>query len=122
MDMKMKIAHYAGILLAVGALSGCMNSPKPIYSWDNYQATVYEYYKMDIGVEEQIAALKEDIEKAKAKGLPVPPGLHAHLGMLYVNSGRPELARTEFSEEKAQFPESAPFMDFLLKKMQGGAK
>ena len=118
----MKMIHQASILLAVGLLSGCMNSPKPIYSWNNYQATVYEYYKMDVGAEEQIAALKNDIEKASAKGLPVPPGLHAHLGMLYVNSGRPELAAAEFSEEKALFPESAPFMDFLLKKMKGSAK
>lgn len=118
----MKRVCYAGVLLAVGMLSGCMSGSKPIYSWDNYQATVYEYYKMDIGAEEQIAALKEDIEKAKANGLPVPPGLHAHLGMLYVNSGHPELAAAEFSEEKVLFPESAPFMDFLLKKMKGSAK
>ncbi|MBK5144496.1 DUF4810 domain-containing protein [Budviciaceae bacterium BWR-B9] len=118
----MKLGYKAGLLLVAAVLGGCMNAPKPIYSWDNYQDTVYEYYKLETGPEEQIAALKVAIEKAKAKDLPVPPGLHAHLGLLYSNTGHPELAGSEFEAEKVLFPESAPFMEFLQKKLKGGKK
>lgn len=54
--------------------------------------------------------------------MPVPPGLHAHLGMLYGNTGHTDLAMAEFNTEKAAFPESAPFMDFLMSKDKGAFK
>ncbi len=116
----MNIIRSVFILLVVTILNGCASGPKPLYSWNEYQPVVYEYYALDMGPQEQIEILKKDIEKARAKALPVPPGLHAHLGMLYINTGHPELAKTEFEQEKRLFPESTQFMDFLLKKMQGG--
>jgi hypothetical protein len=45
----------------------------------------------------------------------VAPGVYAQLGMLYVESGRGELAAKAFNEEKEHFVESTQFMDFLLK-------
>ena len=83
----MKLTQKISLLLAASVLAGCATAPKPIYHWDNYQSTVYEYYKSDASPEQQIAALKESIEKSRAQGLPVPPCLHAHLGMLYGNTG-----------------------------------
>ncbi len=118
----MKLLKKISLLLAVAVLAGCVTAPKPIYNWDNYQSTIYEYYKSNETPEQQIAALKENIEKSQVKGLPVPPGLHAHLGMLYANTGHPELAMAEFNTEKATFPESAPFMDFLMSKDKGAFK
>lgn len=115
----MKLTQKIPLLLAAAVLAGCATTPKPIYHWDNYQSTVYEYYKSDESPEQQIAALKENIEKSRATGLPVPPGLHAHLGMLYANTGKPESAMAEFNTEKTTFPESAPFMDFLMSKDKG---
>ncbi|MHA7846443.1 DUF4810 domain-containing protein [Serratia sp. D1N4] len=112
-----------GVLLAATLLGGCATPEKPLYNWDGYQKTVYQYYQQDASSpEEQIASLKEILEKSRAKGQAVPPGLHAHLGMLYVKTGRTELAMAEFSTEKSLFPESAPFMDFLMSKDKGSFK
>ena len=54
-------------------------------------------------------------DRAKAKNKPVPPGLHAQLGLLYVDTSRPDLAFQQFNAEKNQFPESAAYMDFLMR-------
>lgn len=119
----MKFVRHSGLLLAVALLAGCATAPKPLYSWDNYQSTIYQYYQLgETGPEQQIATLKASIEKSRSKGLPVPPGLHAHLGMLYSNTGQMDLAMAEFEAEKAQYPESATFMDFLTHKNKGAIK
>lgn len=55
----MKLLKKISLLLAVTVLAGCATAPKPIYNWDNYQSTIYEYYKSNETPEQQIAALKE---------------------------------------------------------------
>ncbi|WP_227317279.1 DUF4810 domain-containing protein [Cedecea davisae] len=104
-------------------LAGCAaKAPTQIYKWDNYQDTVYKYYSQDANPQEQIAALQQLIEKAKASSKPVPPGVHAHLGMLYSNTGKMDLAMTEFNSEKRAFPESATYIDFLTSKNKSALK
>ena len=49
---------------------------------------------------------------------PVPPGFHAHLGYLYYQLGKADAARQELQTEKAEFPESAVFMDRLLANLE----
>lgn len=111
------------LLVAAAVLTGCASEPQTIYHWEKYQPTLYEYYQQDkVSPEEQIASLKESIEKAKAKNKPVPPGLYAQLGLLYANTGHDVEARQQFETEKAHFPESASFMDFLLSKNKGNIK
>lgn len=44
----------------------------------------------------------------------MPPGWHAHLGYLYYQVGKSDQARQELMTEKAEFPESAVFVDRLL--------
>lgn len=106
-----------GLITLLLLLAGCStNANKSLYNWDNYQTTVYQYYQGDKGgPEEQIASLKESIEKSRATNKAVPPGLHAQLGLLYANTGHTDLAFQEFNTEKSLFPESATYMDFLLK-------
>ncbi|NRN27953.1 DUF4810 domain-containing protein [Photorhabdus heterorhabditis] len=109
-----------GLLLAATVLVGCVNQPKTIYEWGQYEPTIYQYYQQDkMGFEEQLQALQQVIEKAKAKAKPVPPGLHAQMGLLYSKTGRVSEAFHQFEAEKTLFPESAPFMDFLLSKNKG---
>lgn len=113
----------SGLAMLLLLLAGCATQPKPIYNWDNYQATVYQYYQSDkVSQEEQIASLKESIEKSRATNKLVPPGLHAQLGLLYANTGHADQAFQEFNTEKTLFPESAAYMDFLLKKNKGSIK
>ena len=109
--------------LMVIALAGCAKQePKKIYQWENYQDTLYSFYSSDVAPEAQIGALQEIVEKAKAVAKPVPPGLHAQLGMLYSKTGKMDLAMVEFNKEKTIFPESAPYIDFLTRKDKGSLK
>lgn len=111
----MRTKLLLGMVVAI-LLSGCVSQPKPLYNWDGYQTTVYQYYQQtETRSQEQIEALKKNVEMSKAKGTSVPPGLHAHLGLLYSLTGAIDLAMTEFITEKALYPESAAYMDFLMK-------
>jgi hypothetical protein len=104
-----------GLLLALAALlTGC--GTPTIYSWGKYEPLVYTMYAQPgkATPEVQVIALEEDFQKARSKNKPVPPGFHAHLGHLYYQLGKFDQARQQFETEKANFPESAVFMDRLL--------
>lgn len=105
-------------LLAGSLLGGCATRQEPLYHWGGYQTQVYGHFTGDKGPEEQIEALEADAEKARSKGKALPPGYQAHLAMLYGKTGRTEQLRANLEAEKAQFPESATFMDFLLQKFK----
>jgi len=110
-----------GALIAA-SLVGCAQPSKPLYHWDGYQRQLYEHFKADAsGPEEQLRELLSLSEKARATGAALPPGFRAHLGLLYLELGRADEARQQFEAEKTVFPESATYMDFLLKRM-GAAK
>ncbi|MEA9391203.1 DUF4810 domain-containing protein [Acerihabitans sp. TG2] len=111
------------VICAIVVLSGCATAPKAIYNWDSYEPTVYQYYQGNkTSPDEQIAKLKASTEKSRATNKKVPPGLYAHLGLLYANTGRTDLAFQEFNTEKTLFPESAPFMDSLINQHKGAVK
>lgn len=106
----------SGLLALVALATGCVQAPPQLYQWDNYQSSVYQHYQADsANIGEQIQKLEASLEKAHANSVSVPPGLHAHLGMLYFNVGREQEARDHFAAEKDLFPEAAHFMDYILK-------
>ena len=113
------LALVAGAL--TGGLSGCATPPKTLYQWEGYQPQVYQYLKGE-SPEQQIAAMEKDLQTISAKGASVPPGFHAHLGMLYSVAGKPDQVIAQFEDEKKLFPESAAYMDFLLGKTKKGEK
>jgi hypothetical protein len=96
-------------------LSGCANQPRNMYTWGAYQNQVYAHFKNTGSPEQQIAALEKAMAKSTTKSF--PPGYHAHLGLLYGEVGRMDDMQVEFEAEKLLFPESAPFMDFMLNKI-----
>ncbi|WP_454676003.1 DUF4810 domain-containing protein [Achromobacter marplatensis] len=112
----------AGRGLAIAALAGllsaCVQQPKPMYSWQSYQPSVYAYLKDD-GADStlQIQALEKNIETARAANVELPPGFRAHLGMLYLKTGDGDKGVEQLQSEKVAFPESAPFMDFLMRNV-----
>lgn len=106
----------AAYLSAAGLLAGCA-SPQSMYQWEGYQSQVYEYFKGE-SKEAQITALESGLEKIKAQGGSVPPGYHAQLGMLYLNVGKGDQMAKEFQTEKTLFPESTPYMDFLMRNVK----
>lgn len=112
--------HLPGIGLSVlmlGTLGGCVNSPpRPLYYWGDYQNQVYAHFKAETGPEEQILKLEGEVERAASKNQALPPGFRAHLAFLYGKTGRLDKMAEGLEAEKQKFPESAGFVDFLLKK------
>lgn len=109
-----------GRVLAVAALGtllgACAHQPKSMYSWQSYQPSVYAYLKDDgADYAAQSLAMEKNIETARATNAQLPPGFRAHLGMLYLKLGKGDKGLEQLEGEKAAFPESKPFMDFLLR-------
>jgi len=110
-------------LVATLALVGCAQpGPKPLYQWDGYQPAVYQYLKSN-GTEGagQIGALEAQLAKNQAAGVASPPGMRAHLALLYSKAGDDAAAQRYLEAERAQFPESAAYIDFLLKSTRKDA-
>jgi hypothetical protein len=116
--MRFKYSRF-GLLIACGLagvmLAGCAAQRQPLYHWGTFNAQQYSYFKGDKSPEESIQALEKVRLDAKAAGRPLPPGLQAHLAMLYGQTGRTDLFELNLQAERQQFPESAAYIDFLLK-------
>lgn len=115
--VQIRLVGLSAALLGTAFMAGCAQKAAPLYYWGSYQPQVYEYFKGDgKSYEEQIIALEADVQKARAAGSLLPPGYHAHLGLLYLKAGKDDQVKQQFETEKTQYPESSSFMDFLLKK------
>lgn len=110
----------ATALMGSALLAGC-TGPKTLYQWEGYQPQVYQYFKGE-SKEAQVEALEADLQKIKATDGAVPPGYHAQLGLLYLSLGKDDQMAQQFQTEKALFPESSTYMDFLLKNAKQGGK
>lgn len=110
----------ATLTAASFAAGGCVTPPSDQYHWGSYEACVGGLCRDPGGehLQDEIRALSGDIEKARVQGLPVAPGVHAHLGYLYYLGGNYESAALEFTAEGELFPESAVFIDGILKRMK----
>lgn len=121
MRLKNITLRVAALSLAL-ALAACATPQKPLYQWASYQGPLYEYFKNNgANAGEQIATLEAQVLKNKAAGERSPPGLHGHLALLYSKVGNDQAARVNLEAERALFPESAAYVDFLLKNSQSTA-
>lgn len=101
------------------ALAGCATKPATLYQWQAYQANVDQYFRADgQSLDVQVQSMETDLQKIRANGAAVPPGYHAHLGLLYGKQGQPEQFMAQMQTEKALFPESANYVDFLLRNFK----
>lgn len=117
---RVRLLGMISVLAVSSGLLGCAQAPKRLYYWDGFQAQLYQYFKGDSSSpEEQLLVLNEQAQSARANGAALPPGFHAHLAMIYLRLGRDAEAKQELEAEKASFPESSQYMDFLLKHMTG---
>ncbi|OYT89276.1 MAG: DUF4810 domain-containing protein [Burkholderiales bacterium PBB6] len=111
-------------LAAAAALVGCAQPAKPpLYVWGAYQGQVYEHLRAEGGNPlDQYAVLSAQLQQTVSSGGRVPPGLHAHLGLLQLKLGKPDEAFAHFESEKKLFPESAAYVDWLMKRSKTGGK
>ena len=113
----MKLAIIA---LLVTLLAGC-KTVETIYHHGDYNNAVYSYFKAEeVSLVQQIARLEKILQDAQASNKPVAPGVHAHLAMLYFESGNTMDGTKHFEIEKQLYPESAQYIDFLMVAAQGG--
>lgn len=119
MTLNLSRSLMAVTLAASAVLAGC-SSPKTLYQWEGYEPQVYEYFKGEEPKEAQAEALERDLQKIRSTGKAVPPGYHAHLGLLYLSMGKDDQMVQQFNTEKTLFPESGTYMDFLLKNAKSG--
>lgn len=98
----------------VANLFGCAGAPEPLYQWGGYQSQVYAYLKGDGNIGDQYAAMQKQLAETQSKGKQVPPGFFAHMALLEMNQGQNDLALKHLQTEKSIFPESGPFVDWLL--------
>jgi hypothetical protein len=114
------------LLLAAGMalFAGCAHkAPAPLYMWEAFPKMQYDtLLRPGVTPVEQVAAMQAQAERARAAGAALPPGFRAHLGMLKLSAGDVDQARQLWQAEKAAFPESTPYMDQLLKRLDAPAK
>jgi hypothetical protein len=107
------------VLVAVAGI-GCAQG-HALYRWGAYEQVLYDMYEKpgtaDPGT--QAAKLREDVARTEAEGQRVAPGVHAHLGYIYYLQGNAAAAQQEFLKERDLFPESAAFIDGMLRRMEG---
>ncbi len=105
------------LLSALLLLVGCDEGPKPLYHYEDYSARYYDFKKNPSP--ESAAKLTQTLEKIierapQSASRRVPPGIHAHLGYMYLQQGALSAARVQFEHEKAAYPEATRFMDRLI--------
>ncbi len=109
----------SAVLLLSAALGGCAPQKPLLYQWQGYQSNVNSYFRGDkLSLDAQTKLAEEDLAKIKAAGGVVPPGYNAHLGLLYGQQGQLDQFVQQVKAEKAQYPESETFMDFLLRNFK----
>lgn len=120
MNLTLSRSLMALMLAASALLAGCAPGAQTLYQWEGYEPQVYEYFKGEEPKEAQAEALERDLQKIRSTGKAVPPGYHAHLGLLYLSMGKDDQMVQQFNTEKSLFPESGTYMDFLLKNAKAG--
>lgn len=119
--------HWMGRLAMVGSvllLGACAQTRPPLYAWEGFPKQQYETL-LTGGTQlpaDQMLAMQAQAEKTAASGRKLPPGFRAHLGMLKLSVGDADGARELWQGEKLAFPESTPFMDRLLKRLEAPSK
>jgi hypothetical protein len=104
-------------IIMLSFLCGCSNHNPHLYHWGAYPSATYAYLRGDkTTAEEQLDALLQTLSQARERERRVPPGLHAQIGLVYARMGNSQLARKHWEQEKALFPASTEFINFIMEK------
>ena len=123
--LRSRTAGWAAACGAALVLTGCANNSSR-YVWGGYDSTVYSV-TAGLGndgtedVETLIQLAERDLERATVSEKLIPPGLHAHLGLLYSLRGDLSLAVAAFEAEMDLYPESRTFLTGVIERMGAGS-
>ncbi len=111
----------AALLLAL-ALGGCATGG--LYYWGGYEDSLYlrERDTSDAGQARAFTLVEDTIREAEARQARVPPGVYADYGYLLYRQGRRGEALEAFRKEAAAYPESKPFMDAVIARVEAVTK
>lgn len=100
-------------------VSSC-TTQKPLYSWDKYELTSYNYLKNsdEKSMQELIETYQNIITKQKGSRGVVPPGVYADYGYVLLQANKNEEGKAMLLKEVALYPESKIFIDRILKMIE----
>ena len=106
-------------LIAIIELSACTAKPQ-MYYWGEYSETLYQLKQepTEDNLAEHFESIHDVMEESRDFGLRVPPGVYAEYAGLLMQQGKLTEARKYFLLEKETYPESAFFMDRMLKQLE----
>ena len=106
------------IMICSSLMLGCQSRVNQ-YQWGAYESLLFKMYIKpgEAPPGEQIYQLEQTIDLALSQDGVVPPGLYAHLGFMRLSDGDQVGAVSAFESEKALYPESAVFIDELMKNV-----
>lgn len=97
-------------------LGACATAPQPLYQWGGFPSHAYDALRGEGKTPvEQVDLMVAHAQKVSAAGQKLPPGYHAHLGLLLLKLGRNDAAQAAFEAERAAFPESSQYIDAMAK-------
>lgn len=119
----MKKIHAICLLSAI-TLAGCATAPKPMYYWNDYSTSLYNYKKNpgDDTYASHKACLTKIIDDSNQNNTRVPPGIYAELGFMNMKEGRNDDAVNLFNLEMQKYPESSTFISMLIEKAKSNNK
>jgi hypothetical protein len=109
------------LVICVFSVTACQKRQPPLYHYNDYCESYYTH-KKDMSAD-SLLVLQKSIEEAikaagESKSGRVPPGMYANLGYIYLKGGKSQEAVGSFMKEKNAYPESAHFMDRMIRKVE----
>jgi hypothetical protein len=107
------------IIILVVLISSC-SSRKALYSWENYDATSYNYIKNrdDKAYNKLVETYTKIIERQRGTRACVPPGLYADYGFILIQTNKEEEGKEMLKKEINLYPESKIFVDKILQMIE----
>ena len=105
--------------IALLVFASC-TTQKPLYTWDKYHLTSYNYLKNsdEKATQELIKTYQNIINKQKGSRQTVPPGVYADYGLLLLQADKVDEGKKMLQMEVALYPESAVFIGRILKMIE----
>jgi hypothetical protein len=93
---------------------------KPLYTWDKYDVTSYNYLKNsdEKSTQALIETYQNIIEKQQGSRGVVPPGVYADYGFILLQDNKTEEGKAMLLKEVELYPESKTFIDRILKMIE----